>query len=115
MYEFDFGGHRIEVRTDYAKEQKIYVLTLIPYFVIFFGFVLTTAGTLYIHGSQRHSARLSTVNNMLADKNRESQLEMSKREHLRNVFKKSEDENKSLIDLSAILFLKPIRRVKSFT
>jgi PAS domain S-box-containing protein len=105
MYEFEFGGHRIEVRTDYATEQKVLVLTTLPYFAIFFGFVLTTAGTLYIHGSQRHALRISAINRELEDKNRELQLEMTKRQQLRNVFKKTEDENKSLIDsVSDIIF-----------
>lgn len=98
VFEFGFGGSRWEVRTNYVMDQKIYFMIIIPYVVVVFGFVLTVAGTLYIHGTQRHTARVSSINDRLEEKNRQLEKEVSKRGRLHDVLKKSEEEHRSIID-----------------
>lgn len=105
VYEFAFAGHNFEIGASYVKSEKTYFLLAVPYFLVLFGFILTTAGTLYIHGTQRQSLRLTEINNALEQKNKELEREAAKREQLNSVLRKSEEENRSVIDsVSDIIF-----------
>ena len=98
VYEFKFAGRQWEVSSQYTKEGKIYLLQAIPFLALLFGLILTAAGGFYHRGARRHSLRVTAANDALRAKNKELQAEGAKREQLDAMLKRSERENKSVID-----------------
>ena len=105
VYEFSFANHNFELGLFHAESEKIALLKSIPYFLLIFGFFLMFAAMLYFASAYRQSTRLREINDTLAFKNRQLQQEAHKREQLSTVYKKSEEQNRSVIDsVSDIIF-----------
>jgi PAS domain S-box-containing protein len=104
-FEFELGGKKFEIRTEFIKEEKIFFLETLPYFVIVFGLLLTVVGMLYLHTHQRQSRHVAKMNETLEEKNRELEEEVFKRARLNKALRKSERENRAIVDaVSDIIF-----------
>ena len=73
--------------------------------MLLFGITLTLIGTLYVRNNQRQSQKLSQMNRVLAMKNLELNNEVLTREKLNKMIRKSEKENRSVLNaVSDIIF-----------
>ncbi len=105
VYELSFGDRLWEVRTEYAKRDDVSFLESVPSLIIVFGLVLTLIGTGYIRSHKQQAYRLRDINKILEGKNVELRNEMLMRENLSAVMKRSESENRSVIDsVSDVIF-----------
>jgi len=104
-FEFDFGGNRWEIQTHFVKEEKIFFLEALPYFVLGFGALLTIVGMLYLYTHQSQSHHVEEMNQALENKNKELEDEVVKRARLNKALRKSERENRAIVDaVSDIIF-----------
>ena len=105
VYEFNFGERQWEVRTEFMKEQKIEFLESVPFFIILFGLIITSVGTLYVHNNQKKSAQLKAMYTALEQKNADMEAEIKKRARLNQALGKAEQDNRAIIDaVSDIIF-----------
>lgn len=104
-YEFSFGNKKWEISIEYSKEDKVYFLEAMPFFMALFGFLLTALGTLYVHNNQKQAMRTAIMNKALEQKNRELEFQVTERERLNEVLFRSERDNRAIIDsVSDIIF-----------
>ncbi len=104
-FEFEFGGRIWQLHTKFAKEEKIFFLEVLPYFVIVFGFLLTFVGMLYLQSHQALARNMASMNAALEGKNKELEEEVFKRARLNKALRKSERENRAIVDaVSDIIF-----------
>ena len=89
----------------FQKDQRASFLEKIPFLMLLFGITLTLIGTLYVRNNQRQSQKLSQMNRVLAMKNLELNNEVLTREKLNKMIRKSEKENRSVLNaVSDIIF-----------
>jgi PAS domain S-box-containing protein len=105
MFEYYFAGKPYNVRVNLKIGKREVFLQKIPILLFLFGVTLTLIGTLYVRNNQRQSQKLSSMNKELAHKNFELSHEVAERERLNDLIKKSERENKSIVNsVSDIIF-----------
>lgn len=105
VYETEFGGVDWEVKTRFRKEGIIFILESIPWIGAFLGAFLTIFAAAYAYIQQKQSRHMLIMNWALEDKNAELEHENEKREILNQNLKKSEEENRAVIDsISDIIF-----------
>jgi PAS domain S-box-containing protein len=99
------GSSTLQVEIDAAKTGYGLVLEKAPYMMLAFGALMTLLGVLYVRNNQRQAGRLSTMNKALAQKNFEMNSEAGERERLNQILRKSERENRAIINaVSDIIF-----------
>ena len=103
--DFVFGGLRWAVKTRFLKDNIIFVLEFIPLLAVLAVGLLTFLAVLYVYSQQKQAARMRRMNIALEDKNAALEHEVEKRETLNRNLKKSEQENRAVIDsISDIIF-----------
>lgn len=99
------GRSTLQVEIDAAKTGYGLVLEKSPYLVLFFGLTFTFMGMMFVRSNQRQALRLSRMNKALAQKNFEMNNEAGERERLNHILRKSERENRAIINaVSDIIF-----------
>ncbi len=104
-HEFRFGNRRWEISTQFSKGQQVYILSLLPYFVLVVGMVFTTFGALYLHSNYRQSLRARDMARVLEAKNAALEDEVESRERLNMSVRKAEREHRAIMNsVSDIIF-----------
>lgn len=104
-YGFFIGDSEWEITLEFDKKDGLLLLRRVPYIILFFGFLLTAIGTLFIRNNHSQSRKLSDINNILEYKNNELELEIAERERLNVVLAIAEKDNRAIIDaVSDIIF-----------
>lgn len=98
VYEFNFSGRRLEIRTRYTKEPKILFMESVPMMLGVFGLIFTLLGLVYVRHNRKIAEKINLVNKRLEDKQTELEAEIAKRARLNKALRKSESENRSIID-----------------
>lgn len=99
------GSNSLQMQIDTGFDAKNSLLQKLPYFILLAGLVLTLAGAFYVRSKQEQAKRLSVMNKALAQKNFEMNSEVAERERLNQALRKSERENKAIINsVSDIIF-----------
>lgn len=99
------GPISLQFQIDSGLNAYGYLLKKLPFLIFFFGLGLTLVGTLYVRNNQLQAYRLSVVNKALAQKNFEMNSEVTERERLNQILRKSERENNAIINsVSDIIF-----------
>ena len=99
------GANQLQMQIDAGFNAKNGMLQKLPYLMLLAGLLLTLAGTLYVRNKQEQAKRLSGMNKALAQKNFEMNSEVSERERLNQILRKSERENRAIINsVSDIIF-----------
>jgi PAS domain S-box-containing protein len=105
VYTLSLLGQPFEMRVAMMVDNQVSFLTNIPLLMLLFGMTLTFIGTLYVRNNQKQSIRLANMNRELAEKNFELNTQINEREKLNSHIRKSERENRALIDsVSDIIF-----------
>jgi len=104
-FEFDFANHRLEMRTSFFKDSKIEFIEAVPAYLGLFGLILSVLGTLYARAYRVQTRASEQMNKALESKNLELENEVAERERLNEVLRRSEEENRAVIDaVSDIIF-----------
>lgn len=104
-HEFTFGGVLFEITTQLYKNNVSYVLQAIPLLGLIISLIVTLLASAYAYVQQMQSSQVADMNKALEVKNKELQSEADKREKLNQDLKKSEHENRAVIDsISDIIF-----------
>tara|TARA_R110002095_G_scaffold16697_4_gene19986 strand:+ start:2261 stop:4867 length:2607 start_codon:yes stop_codon:yes gene_type:complete len=104
-YGFFIGDSEWNIVLEFSKKQNVLLLEKIPYIVLFFGFILTAIGTLFIRNNNKQSLRLADINYKLEQKNYELQSEISERSRLNDALALAERDNRAIIDsVSDVIF-----------
>lgn len=99
------GSGAVEVRVKAGNDPQTRMLRRAPLLMMLFGIALTLIGTMYVRSNQRQAYKLASMNKALAQKNFEMNSEASERERLNQVLRKSERENRAIINaVSDIIF-----------
>jgi len=102
---FKLGANVLQMHIDPGFNTNNYLLKKSPFMMLIFGFTLTFIGTLYVRNKQNQALHLSVMNKALAQKNFEMNSEVAERERLNQILRKSERENKAIINsVSDIIF-----------
>ncbi len=105
QYSFFVGDSEWQILMEIAKKKNIALMEKVPYIILFFGFILTLVGTLFIRNNKNQAEKLSRINRMLENKNFELQTEVSERERLNAALAISEKNNRAIIDaVSDVIF-----------
>lgn len=100
-----FGPSELQIQIDAGNNKSGDIMRLSPYLLLLFGLALTLIGTMYVRNNQKQAFKLSVMNKALAQKNFEMNSEVTERERLNQVLRKSERENKAIINaVSDIIF-----------
>jgi PAS domain S-box-containing protein len=103
--EISIGSKRMEIQVDAGKDRQSVLLAKSPYLMLAFGLALTLVGTLYVRSNQKQAHKLSLMNKTLAQKNFEMNSEVTERERLNHILRKSEREHRAIINaVSDIIF-----------
>jgi PAS domain S-box-containing protein len=104
-YDFENAGEKWRIITDVNRASSNSFIANAPILILLFGLSLTAIGTLYVRNNHRQSTRMATMNKTLAQKNYELNAEAAERERLNSNLRRTERENKALIDsVSDIIF-----------
>ena len=99
------GGKNLEVSIQAGSGAQETMLRRSPFLMLGFGLVLTLIGTLYVRSNQHQAYKMTLMNKALAQKNFEMNSEAAERERLNQVLRKSERENRAIINaVSDIIF-----------
>ncbi|MBI2233687.1 MAG: PAS domain-containing sensor histidine kinase [Micavibrio aeruginosavorus] len=99
------GSGTVEIRLDTGSDPQTRILRRAPLLMLLFGMTLTLIGTMYVRSNQRQAYKLASMNKALAQKNFEMNSEAAERERLNQVLRKSERENRAIINaVSDIIF-----------
>lgn len=99
------GGETLDVVIHAGSGAQQEMLMRSPFLMLGFGLVLTLIGTLYVRSNQHQAYKMALMNKALAQKNFEMNSEASERERLNQVLRKSERENRAIINsVSDIIF-----------
>ncbi len=104
-YDFFIGDSEWSITLEFTKKQNAILLEKIPYIMLFFGFILTVIGTLFIRNNNKQSQKLAEINYKLEQKNYELQSEISERSRLNEALALAERDNRAVIDsVSDVIF-----------
>lgn len=89
----------------YRKPRQMLLIEVVPWILLGFGLTLTVIGWMYVWNNQQKTVLLSSINETLEIKNRELGQEIVEREKLNQILRKSERENKAIINaVSDVIF-----------
>lgn len=95
----------LDLKLSYRKPKQIMLIEMVPWVLLGFGLTLTVIGWMYVWNNQQKTNMLSSVNETLEIKNRELGQEIVEREKLNQILRKSERENKAIINaVSDVIF-----------
>lgn len=97
-FGFPLAGREIGVRLFYQEQSQFSLLRTLPWLLLGFGGTLTIIAWLYIWSNQNKSRSISKMYVAIEAKNTELSREVSERERLNHVLRKSERENKAIIN-----------------
>lgn len=104
-YDFDIGEQKVEVKADFLKDDKLYLLELAPVLFALFGTVITGVIVFYLSYNMRESAHRRAIHKALEEKENELSKEMGQREQLIIALGKAEQDNRAIINsVSDIIF-----------
>lgn len=104
-HNLSFGELKWGITTQFYKTNLVLFVSLFPILCTAFVFIGSLILTFYVFREARQAAKTSYMNYVLEDKNSALQAEIDKRSSLYQDLKKSERENKILIDsISDIIF-----------
>ena len=104
-YGFFIGDSEWNIVLEFTKKQNVILLEKIPYIVLFFGFILTAIGALFIRNNNKQSQKLAEINYKLEQKNYELESEISERARLNDALALAERDNRAIIDsVSDVIF-----------
>lgn len=95
----------LEISLSYLKQKQLMLIEMVPWLLLGFGLTLTVIGWMYVWNNQQKTNLLSQANQTLEIRNRELGLEAAEREKLNQTLRKSERENKAIINaVSDVIF-----------
>ncbi len=98
-------GTKFTTRLTYLKKKQLVLIEMVPWLMLGFGLTLTVIGWMYVSNNQQKTNLLSQANMTLEVRNRELGQEASEREKLNQTLRKSERENKAIINaISDVIF-----------
>lgn len=104
-YSFFIGDSEWAITLVFMKNQNVILLEKTPYIVLFFGFILTLIGALFIRNNNKQSQKLADINYKLEQKNYELESEISERARLNDALALAERDNRAIIDsVSDVIF-----------
>lgn len=104
-YGFFIGDSEWAITLIFMKNQNVILLEKTPYIVLFFGFILTLIGALFIRNNNKQSQKLADINYKLEQKNYELESEVSERARLNDALALAERDNRAIIDsVSDVIF-----------
>ena len=74
------------------------MLQTFPIFIVAFGMLLTLAGIFYARSNRKQAMKLALINDTLARKNKELNVEVSERERLYNSMREADRERRAIVD-----------------
>ena len=102
---FTIGETLFGLKIFYARTNQMLLLKSIPWGVLFLGMLITVIATSYLRSSKDSRNKLKLMNAQLEKKNLDMGREVSERERLNQVLRKSERENKAIINaISDVIF-----------
>jgi PAS domain S-box-containing protein len=105
IFRIPVGATTIDLNVGVHEGRREEFLSKIPLLMLLFGVTLTLIGTLYVRNNQQQSYRVALVNRALGNKNRELNEQIAERERLNNAIRKTERDNRAIIDsVSDIIF-----------
>ncbi|MFN3701346.1 MAG: PAS domain-containing sensor histidine kinase [Alphaproteobacteria bacterium] len=105
VFLLDVWQQPFELSMSFRSAQKLYFFRDIPYYFLFIGFILTAVATLYVQNNRKQSEKLSDMNKVLENKNKDLVTQIQETERLNIVLRQSEKENRAIIDsVSDIIF-----------
>lgn len=90
------GAWRLEV--EFFSDQQSDVLGIIPWLVLLAGLMVTGFATFYVRNNQRQSYVLTKVNRTLALKNMEMNAQVTERERLNQILRKTERDSRTIMN-----------------
>jgi PAS domain S-box-containing protein len=98
IYEFPFADQKWEISSVLTQDQRSQFLSMFPFVIVAFGFILVAAGALYLRSNFKQAQAVSRMNEILEQKNYELKSEVSERERLNQALRDAEAENRAVID-----------------
>lgn len=103
--DLQISDSQMRLSLSYLKQKQLMLIEIMPWLLLGFGMTLTVVGWMYVSSNQQKTELLSEVNDTLEIKNRELGQEIAEREKLNQTLRKSERENKAIIDaVSDVIF-----------
>lgn len=105
IYELNFGDSLWEVTLEISQSNYAVFLEAVPFYIVIFGFLITSLGGLYLRGGVRYSLKLKSMNSELEQKNSALENEVLERTRLFSELQTLENDNRAIIDaVSDIIF-----------
>lgn len=102
---FPLGITKLNYSINYQISPQTSLLTSLPWMILFLGASITLAVLFYIKGAKSNARILKNMNYVLEEKNAELGREVYERERLNQILRKSERENKAIINaISDVIF-----------
>lgn len=99
------GDSKLKITMAFARHKNVIFLEFVPYIVAGLGIILMIGGVMYVRANQNQSETLTGMNMTLEGKNKELEKEVTERERLNRALRRSERENRAIIDaVSDIIF-----------
>ncbi len=93
------------LHADFQEGAEQRVIQRVPLAIPFIGFLMTILGGLYVRNSQKQALMLTKMNKTLALKNMEMNSQVTERERLNQILRKTEQEKRAIMDsVSDIIF-----------
>jgi len=103
--DLQISGSQLRLSLSYLKQKQLLLIEIMPWLLLGFGLTLTVMGWMYVANNQHKTDLLGRANQMLEIRNRELGQEVAEREKLNQILRKSERENKAIIDaVSDVIF-----------
>lgn len=103
--DLDVANTKLQARLSYLKQNQFLLIEVVPWLLLGFGMTLTVIGWMYVSNNQQKTILLAEANQTLEIRNRELGQQISEREKLNQTLRKSERENKAIIDaVSDVIF-----------
>jgi PAS domain S-box-containing protein len=100
-----FGDTSFQLSATYEKSIETIILTIVPWIILFFGICSTLIATLFVRHTKNTSKQLLVINAEIEKRNFELGREITERERLNHILRKSERENKAIMNaISEVVF-----------
>jgi len=98
-------SHSLEMHIIYDGSLQTFILSLAPWILLSIGFLTTLGVTIFVKNSRDGAYKLSETNEEIEKRNLDLGREINERERLNQVLRKSERENKAIINsISEVIF-----------
>lgn len=102
---FDIFGTPLVVKVAYVKQKQLILIEIVPWLLLGFGLTLTVIGWMYVYNNHNKATLLADANEALETRNMELAHEAQEKERLNQTLRKSERENRAIINsISDIIF-----------